>query len=328
MSANWRACSPDGDFAPARLLTAARGHGIDAQGGAIGEAEVEASATGGLTDGGAGGGGMQRARGLARISFRRDGAGVSRLDDLYQEGAAKLRLPKSYDGGGPTAVFINSAGGLTGGDQITFEAEWRAGAEATVTSQAAERVYRRAQGVAEVVNRLTIAPEARAFWLPQETILFDRAGLRRRLDIDIAASAQLMAVEAVVLGRTAMGEEVRSVELADDWRIRRDGRLVYADALRLDGDARAILAGPATGAGARAFATVMLVAADAESQLGGIRALLAARLEGVAAEAAASAFDGLLSIRCLAQDGRALRAIVEPAIATLTGRALPRAWSI
>lgn len=270
---------------------------------------------------------MQRARGRARVGFSRHADGSTRLADLYQESCAKVRLPKSYDGM-PTAVFINSAGGLTGGDRVEFSVVWGEGAAATVTSQAAERVYRRSSDFAGIDNHLTVGAGARALWLPQETILFDRSALKRRLVVDIAASASLVAVETIVLGRTAMGEEIGETSVVDDWRVRRDGRLVYADALRLEGDARAILSGPATGGGARAFGTLLFVDAAAEARLAGVREMLTARLDGVAAEAAASAFDGMLSIRCLAQDGRALRAIVEPAIETLTGRPLPRPWSI
>lgn len=267
---------------------------------------------------------------MARVSFalrQIGGREETRLAGLFQDGSAKVRLPKVYDGSGPAAVFLNSAGGVTGGDHLTFEAHLGAGTTATITTQAAERIYRSSEGVGRIDNRLVVEAGANARWLPQETIIFDGAGLRRRLDVDLIGDARLVAVESIVLGRTAMGEEVTSVDLADHWRIRRDGRLVYADALRLSGDSRAILSGGATGRGARAFAGVLVAAPDAVSQLDRTRELVAA-LVGDGIEAGASMFDGLLSIRCLALDGRRLRAIVEPLIETLTGRPLPRAWSI
>lgn len=273
---------------------------------------------------------LERAEGAARVAFALrhiGGREETRLADLFQDGSAKVRLPKVYDGSGPAAVFLNSAGGVTGGDHLTFEAHLRVGTTATVTTQAAERIYRRSEGVGRIDNRLVVEAGANARWLPQETIIFDGAGLRRRLDVDLIGDARLVAVESIVLGRTAMGEEVTSVDLADHWRIRRDGRLVYADALRLSGDSRAILSSGATGRGARAFASVLVAAPEAVSQLDRVRELIA-RLVGDGIEAGASAFDGLLSIRCLALDGRRLRAIVEPLIETLTGWPLPRAWSI
>lgn len=267
---------------------------------------------------------------MARVAFalRRIGEREeTRLADLFQDGSAKVRLPKVHDGSGPAAVFLNSAGGVTGGDRLSFEARFGAGTTATVTTQAAERIYRRSEGVGRIDNRLVAEAGANAHWLPQETIVFDGAGLRRRLDVDLAGDAHLVAVESIVLGRTAMGEEVTSVDLADHWRVRRDGRLIYADALRLSGDSRAILAGGATGRGARAFASILVATSNAASRLDGTRALIETlAVDGI--EAAASAFDGLMSIRCLALDGRRLRTIVEPLIETLTDRPLPRAWSI
>lgn len=273
---------------------------------------------------------LERADGVARVAFalRRIGEREeTRLADLFQDGSAKVRLPKVHDGSGPAAVFLNSAGGVTGGDRLSFEARFGAGTTATVTTQAAERIYRRSDGVGHIDNRLVVEAGATAHWLPQETIVFDGAGLLRRLDVDLAGDARLVAVESVVLGRTAMGEEVTAVDLADHWRVRRDGRLIYADALRLSGDSRAILSGGATGRGARAFASILVAASDAVSRLDGSRELIETlAVDGI--EAGASAFDGLLSIRCLALDGRRLRTIVEPLIETLTGRPLPRAWSI
>jgi urease accessory protein len=273
---------------------------------------------------------LERAEGVARVAFalRRIGEREeTRLADLFQDGSAKVRLPKVHDGSGPAAVFLNSAGGVTGGDRLSFEARFGAGTTATVTTQAAERIYRRSEGVGRIDNRLVVEVGANAHWLPQETIVFDGAGLRRHLDVDLAGDARLVAVESVVLGRTAMGEEVTAVDLADHWRVRRDGRLIYADALRLSGDSRAILSGGATGRGARAFASILMAASDAASRLDGSRELIETlAVDGI--EAGASAFDGLLSIRCLALDGRRLRTIVEPLIETLTGRPLPRAWSI
>ena len=273
---------------------------------------------------------MQRARGRARVSFKRDPAGTTRLDELWQEGSCKVRLPRVHDGRGPEAVLLNTAGGITGGDHLVFEAEWRDGATATVAGQAAERIYRRSEGVGRVDNHLRVGAGATARWLPQETIVFDGAGLARRMEVDIAATGSLVAAEAVVLGRTAMGEDVRSLSFRDHWRVRRDGRLVYADSVSLGGDTRSVLHGGATGGGARAFATVLAVSADAEARLDALRAVIERAVTGApgVVECGASAFDGLVVLRMLAADGRALRHLLEPLLVHLTGGPLPRVWSI
>lgn len=268
----------------------------------------------------------QRARGSARVSFKRSEAGPTRLDELWQDGSCKVRLPHVYDARGPVAVLLNTAGGITGGDHLLYEASWGPGARATVTSQAAERIYRRSEGVGRVDSRLTLGPGAEGRWLPQETILFDRTALSRTLTVELAADSVFVGCESFVFGRTAMGEDVLETRLHDAWRVLRGGRLVFADSLRIAGDSRAVFAGGATGRGARAIATVVRAAPDAEARLPDLRALLDAAPADV--EAGASAFDGLLVTRILASDGRALRRLLEPVLTFLTDGPLPRVWAI
>ncbi len=271
---------------------------------------------------------MQRAFGRAEVTFRRRG-GVTVLDRLYQEGQAKIRLPRTH-GRAPEAVFLNTAGGVTGGDHLISAVDWGAGAEATVTSQAAERIYKSSGETGVVETRLTVGTDATAEWLPQETILFDRAKLTRRISVDIAASAELLMVETTVFGRSAMGESVRQCQFADHWRIRRGGRLVYADTFRIasneasDGysDAEAVLSGSATGQGATAIATIFLVSPAAETRLSPLREIL----ETVSSEAGASSWNRLLVARLMSSSARDLRGDLVHVLQEFRGRELPRPW--
>ena len=269
---------------------------------------------------------LERARGRAEVGFKqRDGATV--LDRLFQEGQAKIRLPKSHAGDPATAVLINTAGGIAGGDRLTYGARFGAGTRAVVTSQAAERVYRSSatdgslSGVVE--TRLEVEAGAFAEWLPQETILFDGAALDRRLEVEMAADARLLLCESVVLGRAAMGERVESCRLADRFRIRRGGRLIFADTLRLDGRAGEILAGAATGRGATAMATILWVAPEAEGRVEDLRVLL----DGLASEAGASAWDGMLCVRLAHGSARTLRDDLVRILLHIRQADLPRVWS-
>jgi urease accessory protein len=219
-------------------------------------------------------------------------------------------------------VLINSAGGLTGGDRMAWAAEAEAGARLTLSTQACEKVYRARDGVAEQRVALTLAADARLDWLPQETILFDGGALSRGLDADLAPGARLLAVEAVVLGRTAMGETVRTGELTDRWRIRRCGRLIFADDLRIAGPVAAVTDRALVLAGAKAFPSMVLAAQDASRFLAPLRAALGP-------SGGASAFDGKLFARVVAADGFALRQALLPALEILRdGRPLPRVWRI
>ncbi|MDE1146948.1 MAG: urease accessory protein UreD [Azospirillaceae bacterium] len=258
---------------------------------------------------------LQRLRGRVVLGVKVGDDGLTRLDRLYQSGSARLRLPK---GPGLEGVLINTGGGLTGGDVLETEVIVPVGARATVTTQAAEKIYRASGGEAVVLNQLTVG--GRLDWLPQETILFDGARLARRLDVDMDAGATLLAVESVVFGRTARGERVTSGLFRDDWRIRRDGRLAYADRVRLSGDIDAQLSRPAVAARARAAASCLYVAPDAEAQVDAVRGLLG----GVSA--GASAWNGLLALRLVAADGQALLRALAPVIEFLRGMPVPRVW--
>ena len=264
---------------------------------------------------------MQRSRGTGRLVAGLRG-GRTRLDTLYQEGCCKLRLPRTH-GAALEAVLINTSGGLTGGDAIAWEAEAAPGARVVVTTQACERAYRSTGEAARVSARLHVGSSAHLDWLPQETILYEGSRLERTLDVELDEGATFTAVEAVLLGREAMGEAARSARFFDRWRIRRGGRLVHAEATRLCGadierDGLSLIAGH------NAFATVLAIAPGAEERLDALRSLLPP-----GAVAAASATGERLVLRALAPSGLALRRILAPAVALLSGAgALPRLWTI
>lgn len=262
---------------------------------------------------------LQRARGTGRLAVsRRDGA--TRLDRLYQEGAAKIRLPHTHDSS-LQAVLMNTAGGLTGGDQLSWQAEAGPGTQLVLTTPACERIYRSLGPDAVVETSLGVAAGARLDWLPQETILFDGSRLNRCLEVDLAADATFLAIEAVLLGRAAMGELARNARLTETWRIRRAGRLLHAEATRLaadpgERDSLSLLAG------AGAFATILYVAADTAAKLAAIRAM------PPQAGLGCSVAGERLVVRALAPTGLALRQAIVPIVALLSGAgALPRLWT-
>ncbi|HCL67050.1 MAG TPA: urease accessory protein, partial [Rhizobium sp.] len=174
----------------------------------------------------------QRARGVGRLVTKPLG-GRTRIAELYQEGAAKIRLPQTFSAE-MEAVLINTAGGLTGGDRLDWSFSAGPDTFLTATTQACEKVYKASAGAAEVVTRIEVAAGARVHWLPQESILFENASLTRRLEVDLDESAEFVAVEAILLGRKAMGEAMANGTLRDRWRIRRGGRLVHAEDLRME----------------------------------------------------------------------------------------------
>ncbi|WP_286294420.1 urease accessory protein UreD [Aminobacter sp. SS-2016] len=260
----------------------------------------------------------------ARIEVERR-ASRSRLARLYQDGAAKIRLPETA--ADPLeAVLINMAGGLTGGDRLGWEVSVGADARAVVTTQACEKVYRALAGRAEIDVRLSVGAGGYLGWLPQETISYDRAAFSRTLDADLAAGAEALVVEATVFGRSAMGERVETGTFRDRWRIRREGRLIHAEDFFVGPDIGGTLDRPASGDGRIAVATLLLVADRGEQLLEPARQI-------VGDDGGASFWTvgqtGKLLARLHAGDGYTLRKRLIPLVALLNGQAgLPRLWSL
>ena len=257
-----------------------------------------------------------RAEGGVRVAFGATPRGTAPLT-IAESGGYRVRFPRTGEG-----VLINTGGGMTGGDRMSLDVAVGPGADAVVTTQAAEKIYRSDGPDTEIVASLDLQRGSRLAWLPQEQILFDGARLRRTLDVAMSADAALTLVESVVFGRQAMGESVHTGAFRDRWRIRRDGRLVFAEDVHLDGAVTASLNRRTVANGARALATFLHIAPDAERQLEAARE----GLTGAASECGATAFDGMLLARFLGADPQALRADLARFIEAFRGAAMPRSW--
>jgi urease accessory protein len=249
----------------------------------------------------------QRADGTARIRFVAR-AGRTVLGDLFQRAPCRALFPCSEAGDLTQAVLLTTSGGLTGGDRIRVAVDIGDGARATITTQAAEKIYRPLPTDESVSIQVSLKVGAGSWgeWLGQETILFANARVRRLFEAEVASSGRLLAVESVVFGRTAMGERFDEGLLHDAWRIRRDESLIWADAIHLDGNVARTCAAPFGFGTGVASATVVYAGADANRYLDQVRSVL--RDHG--GLGTATAFDGLLVVRFLAEDAASLRAAV------------------
>jgi Urease accessory protein UreH len=250
----------------------------------------------------------------------RASSGLTRRARVREDGSLRVRCP-----GPPSAeleaVIVNTAGGIAGGDRLMLDITAEAGARLLVTTAAAEKVYRTLEAAASIDVKLRLGANSSLAWLPQETILFDRARLERAIEVDLADDARLLMAEAIVFGRVGMGEAVNEAFLFDRWRLRRGGQLVHAEATRLDGAVARKLAQPAVANGGIAVATVLVMPGD-ETTIAGVRAL-GRDLRG---EVGASAWNGLALVRLCATDGEALRHDLLAVLAAVRGAPLPRLW--
>jgi len=232
-----------------------------------------------------------------------------------EQGCLKLRLPH----GGQEAILINTSGGLAGGDQISTRISVTTNTNFSITTQAAERVYQTLGPSAIVENRFEVAEGSGFFWLPQETILFNGASLTRKMDVHLAKGARFLAVESVVLGRTAMLENLTQIEFRDQWNIWQNEKRIHAERMKISG---APAQSSATLNGLKAFATVVLISEQVEQKLPLVQKILRGQ-HGV------SCWNGKLLARLVAEDGFQLRNTLKLVLsACLDGRALPRNWEM
>jgi urease accessory protein len=260
-----------------------------------------------------------RAVGSIGLAVRASGA-VTRRARVREEGPLRVRCP------GPIsdeleAVIVNTAGGVAGGDRLTLDVIVEPDARLVVTTAAAEKVYRALEAAATIGVKLSVGARASLAWMPQEMILFDRARFKRAIDIDLATDARLLLAEAIVFGRSGMGEAVRDGFLFDRWRLCRGGRLIHAEAMRFDGAMARKLAQPAVAKDGVALATVLIVPGD-EATAATVRAV-SDQLRG---EAGVSAWNGFAVVRLCAASGEVLRHDLVAVLSALRGVALPRLW--
>jgi urease accessory protein len=240
---------------------------------------------------------------------------------VREEGSLRVRCP------GPPApeleaVVVNTAGGVAGGDHFALDVNVEPRARLVVTTAAAEKVYRTLEPAATIEVRLVVGAGGALAWLPQETILFNRSRLARSIEIDLVGDAQLLLAEAIVFGRSGMGERVAESSLFDRWRVRRDGALVHAEVLRLDGNIADKLRAPAIANGGVALATVLVIPGD-----DAVTTVVRALSEKCRGEVGVSAWNGLAVVRLCASNGAVLRHDLVAVLTALRGASLPRLWS-
>ena len=261
---------------------------------------------------------LQRARGRAHLGFVAQGD-KTKLTDFHQSGCVKALLPRNHadriDG-----VLINTAGGVTGGDCLEYSASLGDGAALCLTTQTAERIYKSSAGAGHIETRFEVSEKAALDWLPQETIFFNESALQRKISVEMHATSSVLLLEPIVLGRKAMGETLTRCLISDHWRVRRGGKLAYADALRMT-DPTA-LSGKATLGENRAFATLVYIAPDAEARRNQMHGIL----NFDAVTAATSAWNGCLVTRFIAADAQPLRTALISTLTQFRAHPLPRVW--
>lgn len=257
--------------------------------------------------------------------FDRDGKTITK--SIYEYGGVRVRFPRAYRLNANSrlpveAILINTAGGITGGDQNDYRISLEPGAQLCMTTQAFERIYRSAKSTSKLNIKLQLGAGSRLHWIPQGTLFYSGAKLKRLFDVDLLDNSEILLAESLIFGRYGMGETSVSGSIRDDWRIRRDGKLIFADSLKLEGQITEQLMRPAIGNGAHCLATLLFVSSDAEGKIGQVRQALGS----ISTSSGLSCWNGLMCVRFLSSHSHRMLADMACVMEILTERPIPRIW--
>jgi len=245
---------------------------------------------------------LQRANGSARIVLSGSDDGT-RIVDLFQKSPIRVMFPTSGASAPEEAVLVNTAGGIAGGDRLECCVTALANASIAVTSQAAERVYRALSEPARISTKLKACDVAKLAWLPQETIVFNWARVSRKTEIDLSSGSELLALEWLVLGRAAHGEVVVGGHITDTWRVKKEGRLIWADSFRISNEIFPHLHRKALLSNCTAIATMLYFGPSLDKRLEFLRDII----PSLGCNCAATLVGGLIVARFAANESSALR---------------------
>lgn len=245
---------------------------------------------------------LQRSEGSGRIVVSGSERGT-RIMDVFQRSPIRVLFPRVGKAPIEEAVLVNTAGGIAGGDRLESCVTALGNASIAVTSQAAEKVYRALKEPAQVVTKLEAHECARLAWLPQETIVFNWARLNRNTEINLSSGCELLALEWLLLGRAAHGEEVVGGHIIDTWRVKKDGRLIWADTFRVTDEIFPHVRRKALLSDCKAIATLLYFGPALDKRLEFLRDLI----PSLQCQCAATSVSGLIVVRFSAKASSDLR---------------------
>ena len=256
-----------------------------------------------------------RANGLLKLVAN----GTGTIEEYKNSGASKGLFPNRQKG--LECILINTGGGLTGGDRISFFIDSKEQAEVIISTQGFERIYKTNNNSKAIIQtNLNVLDQALLYWVPQETLLYNNGQLERQINVNLSKNAQALILEGMIYGRIAMGELSITGSVSDTIKIQVENKTVFQDRSQLSGQIGAQLDRPAVANGARATALLVYKSKDAPRASDVIN-----RYQNHSSGVTLFKND-LCVARFLAQDGYALRKMLLPILQNITKQRLPKPW--
>lgn len=169
-------------------------------------------------------------------------SGVTGLKSRYVKAPMSLTRPLYVDPADQRHAVLylrTTGGGLAENDRMRVAVEMEAGAQATVTTQAATNVHRMNRGLATQWTSFVVSDEARLEYLPGHTTMYGGSRFVQHTEFEVAPSAALIAGEVTLAGRLARGEEHQFEALSLTMRVTREKVPMLSD--------RTVIVGPGSG---------------------------------------------------------------------------------
>jgi urease accessory protein len=169
------------------------------------------------------------------LRFQRQGENTI-LKRSYAHAPLKIQRPFYPEPNICHAVILHSAGGMVGGDRLSYQIELESDSQALITTAAAAKIYRSNGDFSQQQIAIKLGENAHLEWFPQETIIFDRARYQQQLRVDLAAGATFCAWEIVRLGRSARQETFTEGCWENALEVWKDGKPLWIDRQQITGD--------------------------------------------------------------------------------------------
>ena len=183
--------------------------------------------------------------------------------NLKHQHLGPLRIQKALYPEGPSlcqAIIVHPPGGIAGGDRLEVELQSQVQSQALITTPSAAKWYGTDLSV-PATQKIEIDLQGQLEWLPQETIVFDRAKVASEITVNAAETGAMLGWDHLIFGRRASGEIFKTGYFTQSLNVKFSDDLVWHDRLVLNGE-DPLFTSPIGLRGHHAFATIWAILAE------------------------------------------------------------------
>ena len=261
---------------------------------------------------------LQRAHGSLNVKINNN-----EINRFYQSGSAKIFCPKSFQKF-KELVLVNTAGGITSGDNFVYNFDIVNKSKIFLTTQTAERAYKGFNEKAKIKISLTVDNTSNLFWIPQELILFNNCNFERNIEVNLSPNSNFILAETTIFGRIAMGEYLEKGYFNDNWRIKVNKNLIHAEALHLNGNIKKTLSNIASAKDGVAISNIFIYGKKLLSYENTLPEILKNSETVLLSH---SIWNDKILVRMVAKDAYDLKLMQKNLILLLADNNIPKVWN-